>query len=592
VGVATLVRKCAKPVAVVGVTGLLSLGMVSLGSSQAQAVAGVDDLLLAPVVEGATEALLPELLTGLAAVSPVGWVVLGGLGLAAVTQDYWMPYVAGAFGYATTNKDANVPSGNPYVDPRIHLQPESLGLGANPWTVTVAGTVDTSGLASGINHGFHVAYHLHCTENKDGSGANYDKTSDGTSSYNSASGPSFSMSFACQYGYAIGATAGPFQGDPELTYLESGAGGGPGNVLHWGSTVKTNNDAFDPRSAGTKYTATVECIKDDGTRVSISADTAGDKGGIKIPSCEAAGAGHASGKVDVVGTPPGAAPGTAPTNLYSRPAPGPDPNHPLCDPTLAGPLCKLQILIDGKPCVEGQVECLRWASLAQSSPSRVQCMYGPYAVALSNCNALERAYEPGGAPATIPNTDGDPSTRSNNDPNGQPQPVPQPGADPGTAPRAGPGTVAPPAPGGAGAPAPGAPPTSDSGRCFPNGWGVFNPVEWVVGSLRCVFEPSQSSQDSVNQIPNKFSGKAPFVWFAGAGTLVAGSAAIGSAGCPNWVVHVGGWSQNVVCGSTFTAALVATRTSIFGLLVIAMFWPLIRSLWYAVIPIIRPTPMA
>jgi hypothetical protein len=128
--------------------------------------------------------------------------------------------------------------------------------------------------------------------------------------------------------------------------------------------------------------------------------------------------------------------------------------------------------------VVGDLQCENWPQIAQSdtsTPPRVSCNHGPYIAVLAACGILEKAYFPGGAPATVPNTDGDPGTGSNTDPNGTPIPQPAPVQT---------GTI----PGGAGQPGAGVSPnpaSTDSSNCFPNGWGVFNPVEWIQKPVGC-----------------------------------------------------------------------------------------------------------
>jgi hypothetical protein len=223
-----------------------------------------------------------------------------------------------------------------------------------------------------------------------------------------------------------------------------------------------------------------------------------------MPSCAAAGKGHGTGRTQVVGFKPD---GTTETLWDTGTAPVSDPATPLCDPGRAAQSgCTLTVEIDGKGCEAGNVECENWSEVNQNDPNkntqaaRVKCKLGPYTVPIAQCALLEKAFLPGGAPVTDPNTDGDPSTSLWADPAGDPitptapSITPNPGAVPGTGGQTGPGA------------------DEDSKACYPLGWAALNPVEWVlkpVGcALRAAFVPSpttvatqtQRVQDKINRV--------------------------------------------------------------------------------------------
>ena len=201
--------------------------------------------------------------------------------------------------------------------------------------------------------------------------------------------------------------------------------------------------------------------------------------------------------------------------------------YPDCQATA----CTYVVKIDGAACVQGTYPCATWTQLYKTAPSRVECFYGPYEVPVADCYWMERVYETGGTPATLPNTDGDPDTYTAPAPAPEPQPstssststtaqptvTDSPTTSPSTStsptgttdPSSTPTSSTGPQPGSAGEPATG----DTAGRdCWPNGWGIFNPSEWVLKPLRCAFEPSpqatatraaelQAKVDAVGVVP-------------------------------------------------------------------------------------------
>lgn len=586
-GVAQLVRRAARPAAMVGVTGLLSLGMVTSGGSVAEANAG---LLAAPIIEGATAALLEESLP-LVGTGPTGMIVVGALGLAAATSNIWVPWVldaASKWGSSSPNT-----ASTPTTTQTRHDIVSAMVSQDN--TTITANYANSTPFSQDWYAYFGVVAHCKATTaSPDGTFKTGYESSSGYWSIGGRDATSwnFSHNFSpCPLGYVItGYVAGGGQDlgswSPNLNTSQPY----PAQVdvignqysfatkssLKWGDMGGTA--AFDPQSGAVKLHTAVECLRDDGTKFTVTADSTGDQKSIQVPSCGPHA--HATGKVNVTAD----SPSGLGQPVWTRPAVAPDTAHPLCDPTIAGPLCQLQILIDGKPCVEGQAECLRWAQLAKTNPERVQCMYGPYAVALKNCNVLERAYEPGGAVGTSPNTDGDPSTRSDADPLGNPQTVPDPGTDPGSVPRAAP---APTVPGGFPTGGTNPAPANPDDICLKDRWS-WTPVDWVLKPVGCAlqdaFVPKTDIQAESNKLRDDSQTKVPFAWLS---TPVT---APGGGGCPNWVINVGAFHQNVVCDSSYTAALRGIRTPLFGIVAAAMVWPLLRGIWYACIPVLRVTP--
>lgn len=573
----SFVRKVAKPAAMVAVAGTLAVSLTITTTQKAEAspIAALPVIAAAESILGGASLplVMPSMAATVLAVTPVGWVIAGGVAVAGLvigayyTKDYWLPWVQGTFGAATGNANTPAPAGV-NVDPNVSLTSVVKSSG----TVATV-TMSITNITNSTQKNYGLSASLKCTANADGTGTQYalDKKSPYTSYSTTYNNPAPTLNIACTYGYLQGIEVGAYGADPDLT-ASPGSMPGPTNVLRWGTSV-TNGGGFDPKGSDVKYKTTVECIDNNGAKSTISADWLGSDGGAKFPSCAAAGKGHGTGVNKVEGYAPTApgTPGTVPETIWSTAAPAVDPNYKQCDQGKPGPGCEMKILIDGKPCVVGQWECVNWSDLWKDSTTsaRVGCTMGPYTLSPDACSIMEPAYRPGGGPLTDANTDGNPSTRNNTDLSGQP-----------FTPETKPSTV----PGAAGAPSP----SGDQAMydCWPQGWGVFNPADWVAKPLRCAFEPKQDLAARSAALTAKAQGKAPISFIVA--PPMTGPA---SSGCPAWNISIPGvMSKNVVCDSSFTAAIVAIRGPLFGLVATAMCWPLLRSLWYAAIPILRVTP--
>lgn len=83
------------------------------------------------------------------------------------------------------------------------------------------------------------------------------------------------------------------------------------------------------------------------------------------------------------------------------------------------------------------------------------------------------------------------------------------------------------------------PVTSDSDDCFPNGWGLFNPKEWVEKPVKCAlvwaFEPDQGTIDADTQtVTDAFNGSALGTVVGGFGDMLgAVEGVVGGAGVTN-----------------------------------------------------------
>lgn len=176
-------------------------------------------------------------------------------------------------------------------------------------------------------------------------------------------------------------------------------------------------------------------------------------------------------------------------------------------------VCPLQLEKNGVSCFVAVELCTDWFE----SPDKEQtmtCRYGTHVVPLSECNVYGPSFKPDAQ--TKGDTLGNPDT-------GQPTSNPNPGS--GTDTKAGTRPVTDPdAPG--------------ERQCFPTGWGVLNPVEWVMKPTQCALEwafvPRQSvltaqltkvatawDDTIVLQIPRMIGGWAIETPAGGCGGLVA-----------------------------------------------------------------------
>lgn len=148
--------------------------------------------------------------------------------------------------------------------------------------------------------------------------------------------------------------------------------------------------------------------------------------------------------------------------------------YPDCFPAPAGQPCELtlwQVQPNGDLDFCGGIGqlCIGWAQSPQAD-DRYQCRYGSYVIDLNKCSAYRFPDE-----GILPNVDPDGETIPYRAP--RPAPDSNPVMDPAT---------------GLPVAVPVTPPAGDivPGRtdCFPTGWGVLNPVSWVLQPLRCGLE--------------------------------------------------------------------------------------------------------
>lgn len=249
-------------------------------------------------------------------------------------------------------------------------------------------------------------------------------------------------------------------------------------------------------------------------------------------------------------------------------------------PNCAGTACTLVVHYLGAACTEGASGCVNWTQGVATNPGDYACRYGGYTLSISSCHVIERLYQAGGAvlPITGPNTDGNPLTGT------QPQVQPSTGSpttttqvinptqpSTGTSPGTGTGTNTAPLPG-PGAPATGAGGGSTqvgAGECWPNGWGWFNPAEWVLRPVACAFVPSAATQTRMSAIGTSVQTRAPVGYVRAASGFMNQLANVGSS-C---------WRQSLTVGPFGTVSVIDTCTpgTIEGYVIGQ------RSLWSAVV---------
>ena len=160
------------------------------------------------------------------------------------------------------------------------------------------------------------------------------------------------------------------------------------NVITWRADAPAPADPQTPSE--------VNCKRPDGTTYSVTRNEVAVSGNVALGSCE------------LGDTMTGFTIGGVFTDL--TPTDADKAKYPLC----VDQACMYRVLVDGQVCKTGVVGCIYWSHLNRTEPHRVECQFGPYVVNVSNCYALERAYEvdPDGSRTrrSSPNTDGNPDT--------------------------------------------------------------------------------------------------------------------------------------------------------------------------------------
>lgn len=266
---------------------------------------------------------------------------------------------------------------------------------------------------------------------------------------------------------------------------------------------------------------------------------------------------------------------------YTRPSTVDSPYHECFTPTSADYPCVLEVWIlqpDGslKPCTAGG-ECSGW-STDPNRDTKYACRWGPHLLGLEQCYALKQAYEPA-TPGKLTET-----PLQEPEPGAAPQPQPNPTLEPGTPtqPGEGPGTQDPET-GIVGDPVTVQP---GEGECFPNGWGLLNPVEWVLRPIKCAlrwaFVPSATTVARVQNVGTNLQTKAPFAYGA---TLVGWFDGLDDVGTTCFVIDFApAWDLGAyqVIDSCQSGPVMNTLTTWRPLLTAAIYGPLLIGLgWWA-----------
>lgn len=564
------------------VTLVCSVGLV-VGSASPAAAFDVG-----PIVKGATKASVG--VRGGAAIgatvsNPVGWLV-GAATLAWFaydTKDIWLPIITG-------DHDLDDYAGNPGGDPD------------HPYGWTSQGQDTVMKMAVLSVTGNTATFHLECINMQvyfgnsyclpNGQSVNY-SSADSTAKYPASNGV-FCKGPAgiVKYGFSTGGSQiAPINmqiATPNLTnktwtqqicktgetIVGFASSPRPDNAslgtqhfgIAWGhlSTLPVGTVTFD------KYLVDVECTNGATSEVQHITSYTEERDGTVIPSCRGRlGDGWRMTGLTVTPTLP---------KIDDEPIPDtievpdfspfewdeliPEELQQTCVTDPDG--CSLDVFLDGKRCYETIPDCGIWTKVRTKDPTRIECRWGTKTVDWRKCLALADGY----APTTTPTVTGTP----------QPTLDPYPQGDTGT-PEA---DTSLPDPSTA----------TEKTECFPSGWGKLNPFEWVYKPVKCAmvwaFVPKTEVSTRVDRMKTKLVTKVPFSWGA---SLAALPTSISGGGCPvDWAFTYQGTTTVLLCGTKAGNTIRAARPFITVLAMGACVYPFLRSLVYASVPIIKPSP--
>ncbi|MCW2787147.1 MAG: hypothetical protein JWP74_3664, partial [Marmoricola sp.] len=222
-------------------------------------------------------------------------------------------------------------------------------------------------------------------------------------------------------------------------------------------------------------TSTVTCRKPDGTTGTDTEVLTAEASKIEVPSCVQK---FGTGSYPLSATMTGGSPG-AEAPIIHTPTMNPASQYPSCfDPTTGVYLgtCRVKIWVGGVPCVNGMTGCHNASQWHQDHPdTTLECRYGSYVVAYSDCAPLEHRYKANNGVHSVtkvdPGTGLDPNPGATDPDPGDPTPGPTPQCYDGcTTPNI---------------PNPLTPPTPTSSSCLSAAFS-FNPVDWVYVPVKCV----------------------------------------------------------------------------------------------------------
>lgn len=108
----------------------------------------------------------------------------------------------------------------------------------------------------------------------------------------------------------------------------------------------------------------------------------------------------------------------------------------------------------------------------------------------------------------------------------------------------------------------------------------------IEDGLSALFDPTDSIETRSGRVAEAFSDTFPF----NLGETIETMSSNTPSGCPDWNVNVGDSSWSAVCDSSFTAAIRGARPFILAGLLAMAFWPLVRGVFYASVPLVKPAP--
>lgn len=222
---------------------------------------------------------------------------------------------------------------------------------------------------------------------------------------------------------------------------------------------------------------------------------------------------------------------------------------------LSGPGCRLKLqVLEPEGWVDCSVAtCEQWLTWPESTrDARLRCWWGPYQLPLNQCATLGPYYNP--------DTQGQTSTTTKTEPDLD-DPAHQQPSKPGVA----------------------TPPDGTSTtvkRC-----------NSVVLALKCAFLPSEATKTRMAALGDSWSSKPPIsIYTATVGAIEPLQTVGGSTACPTWLAKVkDAFSGSIVCDHGFTNAIRDVRGVILVGMVALAFGRLMWSLWYAGVPVLKPS---
>jgi len=235
-----------------------------------------------------------------------------------------------------------------------------------------------------------------------------------------------------------------------------------------------------------------------------------------------------------------------------------------------------------RSCFSDPSACAEWYS-DPARQERYECTYGGLLLDLEECRVYRWTFDPLGPDYADPRTGADPTA----DPDARPAPapVPAPPLDPQPQPEdpAWPEPVPAPEAGPGGDPDPQPDPAPEGKDCFGESVSM-DPGTWVVGPVKCAllwaFVP-ESTPTNLVDLGGRIVEFQPISFVVDMGQIDVVDL---GRDCPDWTVKVAGLEQNVVCESSYIAAIVQGRPVLGTLMLAAAYAPLIRSLFYAASP--------